>query len=252
MSGEQRPPSRPNKSLEPTPTAVRAPAAQDITSPCGVAQLKRSAKNMKAIALLIICVAVSQACAAASAKASLPGPEKLFSDGVEEAIDRYLEQRRADFENPKSVRLILMSPIAYTDSEYENARLAGKGEEPFWAGERAHEVFELHALKTEDAKLFGHSLIQDLLYSKTHDELRLLSFCLFRPMHGYEITFHDGTTFKGAICVHCGDLMFNLPWPGLFAYRGVQTQELSGLIAKLLPVPPNLERKYFPKDHDRR
>jgi hypothetical protein len=31
----------PNKSLEPTPTAVRAPASQDITSPCGVAQLKR-------------------------------------------------------------------------------------------------------------------------------------------------------------------------------------------------------------------
>jgi hypothetical protein len=38
MSGEQRTPSGPNKSLQPTPTAVTPPAAQEIMPAVGVAE----------------------------------------------------------------------------------------------------------------------------------------------------------------------------------------------------------------------
>jgi hypothetical protein len=38
MSGEQRTPSGPNKSLQPTPTAVMPPAAQEIMPAVGVAE----------------------------------------------------------------------------------------------------------------------------------------------------------------------------------------------------------------------
>jgi len=176
-----------------------------------------------------------------------PKAEETFAESVAHAIDTYLEQRQSDFESPKAVSLFLISPVAYSDAEYAEARRAQVGAEPFWIGSRPHKVFREISLPALQAREFTRSLHRDLTYPKEHDEYRLSSFCLFRPMHAFKISFRDGQTLEGAICVHCRDLMFRLPRPGLEEYRGVQTQESSDELTELLPIPKALEDQFFPR-----
>jgi hypothetical protein len=182
--------------------------------------------------------------AAAASKA--PKAEDTFTESVARAIDVYLDQRQPDFERPKAVRLFLISPVAYSDAEYAEARRTQVDAEPFWIGGLPHKVFREISLPRIAAIGFARNLFRDLTYQKSHDEFRLLSLCLFRPMHAFEVSFADGKKLEGAICVHCSDLMFRLPRPVMEEYRGVQTRELTEELTKLLPIPKALEAEFFP------
>jgi hypothetical protein len=177
-----------------------------------------------------------------------PNPDSIFSTSVDQAIESYLTARESSFRNPKTVTLFLIAPVPYTDAELEKARKEEKDNDPIVIGDALHKVFEIRELSATDAKKFGGILYDDLVYPRTHGTFRLVSFCMFSPMHAFKIVFQDGAEFEGAICTHCGDLMFQLPGkPRWEEYRGLQTTELPALLKALVPVPRDLEAKFFPR-----
>lgn len=194
---------------------------------------------MKAITLAAILLLIP-AIAAFGKGENLKIAEESADATYPEGARAFINELIPKIAKVKSATVYIISPHAFkADNSRDGKAVPIKTfEDP--AGEE-HEIFEEKNFSGPSVEKLTHAIIL-AFETKPFG----VTMC-FDPAHGIVLKMEDGSEYKLAVCIHCGDMAFDLPHDRFRreGFKDMDDPTLTATLKELMPLSEFLEKKFF-------